>query len=214
MKPAVEQNAAYQAAYDHLNQELFKGVLTTPMLIFSQNRHVKRGMFRAQKWEQDETGDKVHEISIGINKMAERDIVGVFIVLLEQMIHQLQFEGSAGQFCKDGRVNRQWLDLAESIGLEPKQCLPGTYGVECALKPGGLAEQAITSIPRDALFPWMNLFESDAKPAWTGGKRTKYVCPECGNAVWGRRNLKIYCRGTQTKVHDDAQIENCEMEVA
>lgn len=212
MEPAVEQNQSYQAAYDHLNEKLFKGVLTTPMLIFSQNKHVKRGMFKPQKWEQDETGGTVHEIAIGINKLAERDIVGVFVVLLEQMTHQLQYEGTAGQYSRDGRCNKQWLGLVKAIGLTPETLTPG-YGIKCTLALGGRAEEAITTVPSKALFPWMNLFEGDVTPKYSGGKRTKYKCGVCSNVVWGRKGLVIYCRGSRGAKHDAAEIETCIMEV-
>lgn len=211
--PAVTQNAAYQLAFDHLNDKIFKNTLSVPMLVFSQNKHIKRGMFKPEKWEEDGSGKKVHEISIGMNKLAERDIVGVFVVLIEQMVHQLQHEGTTGTPSKDGRCNRQWMDLVKSIGLKPDNDTPG-YGRKCTLVSGGQAEEAIVDMPKDALFPWMNLFESESSPSYRGGKRTKYVCKVCGNAVWGRRGLMVYCRGTSGVPHDTAPIESCLMEVA
>lgn len=205
MKPSIEMSEAYLKAFDWLNDRLFDGTLSRPMLCISRNSSIIGGYFSDGKWH-NEQGVKVHEIAINSNHMDGEDIVKLMHILVHEMVHQWQYE--FGKPTRSGYHNKQWIEKAVGLGLngvndKGEKNKPG-QAVKTDLRSGGLAESAIADLPEDAIFPWMTVNLESPDPPKPGapaqppvekrsGKRNKYTCPVCGLNVWAKSGANIAC---------------------
>jgi hypothetical protein len=197
-KPCVEQSEAYLKAFDHLNVYLFNGILSRPMLVLTRSAAVKKGYFAPEAWV-NEDEDLVHEISINSNWLATQDIVEAMAVLAHEMLHHWQWEhGKPG---RGGYHNQEWMDKALSIGLQP---VGSGDKVGTDLMPAGPTDEAIRSLPEDAIFPWITagIIDDDDGKGKDGrqrqrsprsGKRAKYTCAQCGLNAWAKPGAPLYC---------------------
>lgn len=202
--PNIQMSAAYYAAYDHLNRELFNGKLPVPMLVLTRDARVIAGHFVSKKWTDTETGKKtIHEIAININMMQRGDPVLIFGILVHEMVHLWQEE--KGEPTRNGYHNQEWVDKAQELGLECPEGPGQKANTNAALTPGGPAEIAIADMPDEAWFPWTTTGikqEGDDKgggtpppppPVTKSGKRSKYTCPVCGLNAWAKAGVVLIC---------------------
>jgi hypothetical protein len=205
-KPPVEQSEAYLKAFDHLNRELFQGDLIRPMLCLTRDAGIHRGYFCANAWVNDED-ELINEIALNANWLVTQDLVGAMTVLAHEMVHHWQTDhGKPG---RGGYHNLEWAQKAKSIGLQPY----GPHGeeigdkIDTKLIPGSLLEEAIRSMPEEAVLPWIAagvtedfnrprngkpLPEGEEKPS-RGGKRSNYTCPSCGLNAWAKAGVSLIC---------------------
>jgi len=210
--PVIEQSKSYHYANEFFNKALFDGKLTRPMLMFTRNKKIIGGYFSPNRWK-DEDGNLAHEIAINVNTFINGDVINVFQVLIHEMAHQWQQE--FGKPSRSGYHNKEWAIKVIEIGLIPVgEKGTGTgQSVSTKLMDGGAAERAIAALPEKYVFPWYTTpdkLDPDAgvdegegegakKRVPQSGKRQKYVCSQCGAAVWGKAGLKIShldCGGT------------------
>jgi len=206
-KPAVDQSAAFQAAFDFFNQRLFEGKLPKVMLTMSRNANLVGGYFSPKKWF-DENKEEIGEIAINANVLKQTGIVKAMSILIHEQVHLWQF--AHGKPSRGGYHNREWSDKCKDIGLLPVGPDGQDTGqtIDTDLIEDGLAIKAIEDLPEEDLFPWMSepLENPDGGGGGGGGTapnrpplpkkpgtRTKYTCPACGWNLWGKAGGTFMC---------------------
>src|SRR4051794_22674342 len=101
--PTLEQFAAYQAAYDYFNHELFGGELKPCILNFRGFNLRNMGIFCPHKWERD--GESCHEISLNPDVL-RRPLIDTFSTLVHEMCHQWQQD--FGEPPRSGYHDKEW----------------------------------------------------------------------------------------------------------
>jgi hypothetical protein len=115
MYPSEELYKSLHFAFNHFNQELFRGKL--PDVIFTVQRQVDVvGYFAAERWVSP-TGKRRHEIAINPVHMGQSRVIEVMQTLVHEMVH-------CWQYCygKPGRAsyhNKEWANKMRTIGLHP-----------------------------------------------------------------------------------------------
>jgi hypothetical protein len=202
--PTVPQATKFQQMFDYFNQELFDGKLHSCMLVFSRNANVIGGYFSEDKWQNEETGDVVHEIGLNANAIRQQSFLEVADTIIHEMVHLEQHLN--GTSSRRGYHNQAFMDRCKEIGLktEGKGQLVST-----SIEQNGKAEQVALEMPDDILFDWtaneLNVPGNDgqgqgqpeppeSKPRPTkSGSRSTYQCPVCGCKAWGKHGLHIIC---------------------
>jgi hypothetical protein len=211
VKPIIEQSNVLSGAFDFLNEKIFDGALSRPMLIFTRSKKVTGGYFAPEKWSNGD-GKMVHELSVNANLMEQGDEIHLFGIIVHEMTHQWQHEfGKPG---RGGYHNREWADKCLEIGLQPKsaadpECQTGD-AINTTLIEGGKAMVSIAHLPDELTIPWyaVSMDDPDEMPEPGGkgekspeapmpepkaGKRTKYTCPACGDNLWGKSGIQAQC---------------------
>jgi predicted SprT family Zn-dependent metalloprotease len=202
--PTLEQNTVYNGLFDYLNTALFNDMLPPAMLVASRNANVIGGYYAPDQWVNDD-GEKIAEVALNANVMGSGDIPNLVQIVIHELCHHYQqHHGKPG---RKGYHNKEWVKLAEEIGLEVTAHDNKSGGktgcaVSTELKPGGRAETAILNMPESLYFPWLagNMetpgepgAEPKAQPAKNKSNRVKYSCPVCGVNAWAKPGVLIVC---------------------
>ncbi len=218
IKPTKEMSEALQSIRDYLNMALFEGMLPECFITLTRNKNVIGGYHSAKQWE-NEKGDKVAEIGINSNFVVNGDQVTLMNVLIHELLHLDQYaKGTQG---RAGYHNQDFADRCKALGLEVTCHDKGREGKETGtavstqLTHGGAAQQAIANCDIDLPFWTSDIIDIDgegnptkgeapaqqgqivpapkAKAKGASGSRTKFVCPVCGAAAWGKATLFLIC---------------------
>lgn len=220
-RPNIEQNEAYLALFDFLNDTLFNGDLQRPMLCLTRNHQIIGGYFSPERWE-DSEGNKLHELSINANHMANKDTIYLINVLAHEMVHLWQHqEGTPG---REGYHNKEYATKAREIGLQTIDSKTGKDvgdSITTEILHDSPLALCIADIPDDALFPWyaltLNLGDGGGGGEGEGGdekdgegeqgapqpqpqghqprrgKRSRYTCPLCSLNCWAKPGARFIC---------------------
>ncbi len=217
IEPTVAMAKSLQEITDYLDALLFEGKLPPCYVTLTRNNKVIGGYHSKDQWENTE-GDKIPEIGINSNLIAEGDPLTLYNVLIHELIHlELSHNGTGGRVgyhnkafaarCHDMDLEIKCHDKNAREGQETGQAI-STHLIE-----GGKAEQAIAQIPTDLAYHTSKVIDIDAngqpqegaapktaplpkappQPKKQGGKRSKYVCPTCGLAMWGKSFANVIC---------------------
>lgn len=195
--------AAYQAAFDHFNRELFDGALDGVVLNFS--RHAKAlGFFAPERWGtrgaiegRIDDGRRTSEISLNPTYLATRPLVETYSTLVHEMVHALEHQ--EGRPARRGYHAKTWADNMEARGLMPSNTgAPGGARTGDRMThwiiPGGRYEQAFATLPEAAKLPMTCVDTAESKAKKKARNKIKYTCPECQCNVWGKPGLKVACQ--------------------
>ncbi|CVK21652.1 SprT-like domain-containing protein [Sporomusa sphaeroides] len=208
-EPTHEQYTKYQELYNYFNQQLFNSKLPCIILNFSRKANVA-GFFAPNRWISLQGKNKTHEISINPTYIASVEFIEVCQTLVHEQAHLWQMV--FGKPSRSGYHNKEWANKMENIGL-----MPSSTGQEGGKKvgqkmsdyviKGGKFEKAFVDLPKDLTLPWIsNEFDSvvsndedgsDPKPPKIKSK-IKYSCPGCTLNVWGKPNIKVYCKSCES----------------
>ena len=204
-----------QLAYDYFNDELFGGSL--PSCLITLRTHGKaRAYFSANRFGHLERGDTTHEIAMDARHFANRAAIEVLSTLVHEMVHLRQAE--EGKPSRNGYHNRQWAQMMAEVGLIASDTgAPGGKQTGQAMthyiEPGGRFEQTATELLDSGRFvlAWADRATVEtttrrpggpgrstrpgtpAPKAGKSGRRTKFVCPTCSAAAWGKESLNLVC---------------------
>lgn len=203
MKPTPQQIDAFQAMFDHFNDELFGSSL--PEVILNFSRHARAlGFFAPQRWESQSAGARrapaaaqvAHEISLNPSFLKKLPLRDVASTLVHEMVHLWQQEH--GEPSRAGYHNREWAQKMEDVGLMPSST--GASGgkrtgqrMSHYIIPGGPFDVAFDALPEHARFPWL-CDDLETKKKRAKKNKLKYTCEGCGTNVWGKPDLVIACR--------------------
>lgn len=204
-----QQFKALNNAYDYFNKALFNGTLPGCILNFSRKKGT-HGFLAPYRWKQVGGQDfDTHEISLTPSTLY-REPLEVFSTLVHEMVHLWQFE--FGKPSRGGYHNKEWAAKMEEVGLIPSDTgRPGGkrtgQRMTHYIQVGGPYEQAFGQMPSEYTLPFTSWDGEQLKGVLGGGSgkngspnptvakkkaKTKYSC-SCGNNVWGKPELKIWC---------------------
>lgn len=198
----INQYTAFQAAYDYYNNKLFSGELPQVMLTFS--RHSKAyGFFVANQWN-DKTGTQVHEVALNPDYMKadSRTLLDVYSTLVHEMVHVWQY--TFGNPSRPGYHDKEYSVKMEEIGLMTSNT--GKVGgkrvgqkMSHYIMGGGKFEKAFDAMPDKAALPYeaLGILNPAKKAKKAKVSKVKFVCPVCGQVVWGKPDSRVMCADCQ-----------------
>lgn len=215
IKPTKEMSKALQSMRDFLNMSLFDGGLPECFITLTRNKNVIGGYHSHDQWQND-NGTQVAEIGINSNFVVDGDQVTLMNVLLHELIHLEQHhKGTQG---RAGYHNQDFADRCYQLGLEVTCHDQGREGkqtgnkISTTLLHQGMAQKAIALCdidlpywtsqiididtegnPKEGQPPTLQGRMPEPKKKGASGSRTKFVCPTCGAACWGKATLGIIC---------------------
>lgn len=219
--PTPQQAACLQSMFDHFNGELFNGTLDrhSVILCWTHAHQIKAGYYYPNRWT-DDGGNALAELSINARCMRERTVTELSSYMVHEMIHMEQH--TAGTTGRPGYHNAGFIERAQRLGFKAVNERGEEVGVgqgahACDLHPaeGGAFLRALASLPEEAIPAYeaeggVPAEESEEgreqrqedggtppsvppKPRAKGGKRSKYVCPVCGQAAWSKPGANLLC---------------------
>ncbi len=220
LEPTIEMSQSLQEITNYLDALLFNGELPPCYITLTRNNKVIGGYHSSDQWENAE-GDKVPEIGVNSNLIAQGDPITLYNVLIHELIHlELTHKGTHGRVGYHNKAFAQRChDLGLSITIHDKDAKPGQetgQSMATDIIPGGKAEKAIAQIPTDLAYYTSKIVDIDSNgqakesdtPPKTGqgqaqrqtppktksaGKRTKYTCAQCGLNLWGKSGASVIC---------------------
>ena len=189
--------------FNYYNDELFSGELPKVMITLSRVTKAS-GVFMPDSWLVE--GGFIHEICFNPNYIESSYDLGFHQTLVHEMCHLWQEE--YGFPSRRGYHNQEWADKMIEVGLMPSSTgAPGGSPIGQTMSDfvidGGPFERAFktaTQIGELITVPKcnnMSVNHVNLEPVVKRSTRTKYTC-ECGNNVWGKRNLNIECPTCRT----------------
>jgi predicted SprT family Zn-dependent metalloprotease len=192
--PTRQTYATLQAAMHYFNKTLFAGQLP-PCLVSFQRRANTYGYYARDKFEHRDDRSATSELALNPKHFNERTPEETLSTLVHELVHHWQ-----RCFGKPGRGayhNVEWGSRMEAIGL-----MPSSTGAPGGKRTGDrVSHYIIEGGPFDLackafLMKHEGLLWGDrpVEPA-TGGKRSKYVCPDtdCKIAAWARPGVRLLC---------------------
>jgi hypothetical protein len=162
-------------------------------LVTLQRQSNAFGYFANGRFENREDRSTTDEIALNPKHIVERPPAETLSTLVHEMVHLKQHHfGNPGR----GRYhNKQWADWMSDIGLEPTNT--GNPGGKRTGDPvthyiveGGAFDRAAQAfLAKNEGLVWGDRLV-DPK---TGGKRSKYICPEDKLAAWARPGIRLIC---------------------
>lgn len=182
-------------AYDALNASLFDGKLPLVIITLHRQRNAN-GYFWAERYaSRADRGEKVHELAINPDCL-DRPVIEVLGTLAHEMAHVWQ--QTCGTPPRKSYHDHQWANQMLKIGLKPVNVknparMTG-QGVSHEIVEGGAFEKAGNQLIRDGFsldfVGEVNLF---ARALSQSKRKTKYTCPQCDAAVWGKPEMNVQC---------------------
>lgn len=214
--PTRETYTELQHAYDVFNRELFAGELPHCLITLQRKSRRTYGYFSHRRFARGD-GTTTDEIAMNPMWFKERDLMEALQTLAHEMCHLWQ--AHFGTPSRSGYHNHEWAAKMQAIGLMPSStgkpggAIVGQHMADYVIELGAFERVAGKLIADGFALTWhdVRVVEEDAAPVTaptgtgagpapsrpapltTAGKRTKYVCPACRAAVWGRRGLYIAC---------------------
>jgi len=199
--PTISQYGDFQAAYEHLNNDLFGGILPDVMFTLARTRHangyiIPEGFNASTRTE----GEHVAEIGLNPETFGNRTAVEVLSTLAHEMAHlAMHLEGNTP---KNGYHCKRWGRQMKAIGLHPSHNgKPG--GKETGVKmthyilhgaPFEVSAHALLSAGWRLNYYAQPVTEQEkARKRKQRASKTAYACPRCEARAWGKPGLRIHC---------------------
>ena len=214
--PTMIQYTEFNKAFDFLNGALFGGELPKVLVTFSRKPRML-GYYSPDRWERTTNPeDRAGEISFNPDTFESRTAEDVLSTLAHEMAHAWQHHFGAPS--RAGYHNVQWGTKMESIGLMPSNTgaegggKTGQQMTHYIIEDGPFAEAAsdllalgwsiqyLDRAGRFATAPGPGPGPGPAKgtpKGKTAPTRTKFVCPGCKAAAWGKPGLNLLCGDCQ-----------------
>lgn len=200
-----------QRAFDFYNGELFDGMLPDCVLKFHRNPRAL-GYFWAARYKSTDEHD-AHELALNPDHIRERSLEEALSTLVHEMVHLWQQEfGKPG---RKGYHNRQWADQMDSVGLTPTDTgqeggkRTGQKMTHMIVAGGPFATATAKLLATGFALTWASFPAPKAESKTT---RSKYVCPDCDTAVWGKPGLRIECQPCGREMIGDGDTTDRERE--
>lgn len=194
--PTGQTYGTFESAFAHFNERLFGGTLP-PCLITVQRHKGAYGYFSGDRFGKVGAAETTDEIAMNPTHFNGRPIRETLSTLAHEMVHLWQHRH--GKPPRRAYHDKQWGAKMKEIGLYPSSTAqPG--GKETGQKvshyiiEGGAFDRACAA--------WLEqnpgtLYHDRAGDEETRKKKraskTKYSCPDCQAAAWGKPDLHIVC---------------------
>jgi predicted SprT family Zn-dependent metalloprotease len=191
MKP-METYDVLRAAFNFFNKELFDNKLSECLILLHRHRSAY-GYFCADRFAQNSSKVKVHEIALNPSHIRERKPKDTFGTLAHEMVHQLQQEH--GKPPKNAYHNREWAKMMKEIGLQPDDGEGNETGryVSHKIVRGGRFEKAYEKFEAEHNMALFGDIITASKKEKGKTSKFKFVCPECGQNAWAKITAKLVC---------------------
>lgn len=195
-KLTSQQYLDFQAAFDHLNGELFAGSL--PQALITLQRHAKaRGYFAPERFHARGGKERVHEIALNPDTFCDETDERILSTLAHEMAHLWQqVHGEPPRRCYH---DREWAGKMKEIGLQPTTTgAPGGketgQSVTHFVISGGKYARAYAKLKAKGLkLRWESPAPMPAEAKAKSESKTKYTCPECGQNAWAKPDAVLIC---------------------
>lgn len=191
-KPTLKVYVPLQNAYEHFNNTLFNGTLPNCLLTL-RNAGKEYGYYAHERFGTQANDGHTDEIALNPVHFG-RGVKEVLSTLVHEMCHLWQFH--YGKPSRNGYHNKEWGDKMKEVGLHPSST--GQMGgketgqrVSHYIMEGGAYEDAFNKLQDDAL-PTL-LADVWVKAPKKSKPKTKYCCPSCDAAAWGKDGLLLRC---------------------
>jgi hypothetical protein len=199
MNPSKETYLSLEEAYFDFNNWLFDGKLP-PCLVTLQRKNRTNGYFCAERFEgkNGNTGQVTDEIALNPDAFG-RDDIAVLATLAHEMTHLWQHHFGEKK-SRTAYHNAEWAAKMEAIGLMPSNTgneggkKTGQHMTNYTIPGGAFETVAKRLLATGGHIHWKSYKPEKAAKPTKNGKRTKYTCPSCGAAVWGKEGLAILCQ--------------------
>lgn len=215
--PTTESYDELQRAYDYYNKTLFNNELPPCLITFARIKS-SYGYHARKRWS-NRNGVLTDEVALNPTYFAQRPIAETLSTLVHEQCHLWQDEyGTPGR----GRYhNNEWAEKMKSVGLSPfnikNQNRETGDQVSHKIITGGAFDIATQKlISEDFKISWVDRIidgvektlsvDEDGEFQITpgepttsknttnsGGKRTKYSCPNKHYSVWGKSGIDPKC---------------------
>lgn len=195
--PTTKAYGELQNAYDFFNAKLFQDRLP-PCLITLSRKHVKAlGYFIHKRFAQiADSGATTDEICMNPQYVKDRPMMDTLSTLVHEMTHLEQ--AHFGKKPRGGYHDKAWGELMKKVGLHPSDTgqeggkETGQRMTHYVVSGGKFDEAAKALVDGGFAITWAD-GAVDGKKSAKAGKRTKYCCPRCESAVWGKADMNITC---------------------
>jgi predicted SprT family Zn-dependent metalloprotease len=191
-----QQYLDFQAAFDHLNTELFSGGL--PQTLITLQRHAKaRGYFAPERFHARGGKERVHEIALNPDTFCDETDERILSTLAHEMAHLWQqVHGTPPRRCYH---DREWAGKMKEIGLQPTTT-GGPDGKETGqsvthfvISSGPYARAYAKLRAKGIKLRWESPAPMPAEAKAKAESKTKYTCPECGQNAWAKPDAVLIC---------------------
>lgn len=179
--------------YEELDYRLFAGGLPDTIVTHTLSGSVKSGTFRAHSFESPGGAEKIDEITIRRNFIND-GLSATCLALTREMIKQWQFHKGIGLPKRDGYFNKEYEHKAIEIGLRTIFELKNDgkedrWKMDLEIVKDGKFEEAIEKMTKKLKkSPVSSRIDDGHEVQTKGGKRSKYVCPDCGWSCYSKPN--------------------------
>ena len=205
-KPTLTTYTELQIAYDFFNAELFGGQLPECIMTLSRKSKYTAGYFAPERYK-NVVGEIKDELAMNPAFFNPQSLIDTLAVLVHEMCHVWQEH--FGEM-KSARAyhNKEWAAQMKRIGLMPSSTgAPG--GAETGQKmrhyiiKGGPFEQACHRLLTDEFkISWAGMEAAtcdEVEPVARSRNKIKHFCVACGDAAWGKPDLRLICGKCDTK---------------
>jgi predicted SprT family Zn-dependent metalloprotease len=192
--PTEAEYTGFQRLFDHLNRELFGGMLPQPFITL-RARANSAGYFAPDRFSGRVDKIERHEIALNADVFIGRTDEQIASTLLHEMTHLWQ--RVFGKPASRGYHNREWSLKMRTVGLWPSST--------AAVGGHETGQHMSHYIVDDG--PFQKAFRKLVATGWklnlqstvmAGGERSppskvKFTCRKCQQNAWGKPHLKISC---------------------
>jgi hypothetical protein len=203
--PTIAEYSGLQAAFEHLNKDLFGGGLPNVMIVEARRAH-SAGHFSANRFATREGDVRFHELSLNPDMFFGRPDKEVLSTLLHEMVHVLQ--ETCGTAPKRPYHNQDFAKQMKLRGLYPSHTgAPG--GRETGPKmsdyiiPGGTFEQSYERLQAKGWKLGLQSAIVAGPPERKKKNKTKFTCSHCDDNAWGKDSLGVACIACLIENHPD-----------
>lgn len=190
---------ALQTAFTFFNDELFAGKLPACIILLHRKKNA-HGYFWAERFGTKDSKTKIDEIALNPTTMRDRDDRITLSTLVHEMTHLEQQH--FGKPAKGGYHNAEWAKMMDAVGLVPSttgKAGGSRTGPKCShyILEGGVFDVACAKLLKTGLsLPYSErrfTAPEKARAKKQRASKTKFTCPDCDAACWGKPSLNVIC---------------------
>jgi predicted SprT family Zn-dependent metalloprotease len=199
----VENYKVFDDAYKFFNEKLFNNLLPECLITFQKGKISNLGYFHHDIFTSRNTEDKISELALNPNNFSDRTDEEILSTLVHEMCHAWQ--STVEEDPPPKYHDKTWASKMELLGL-----IPSNTGEEGGKKTGIQMTHYID--PNGKFIQYAKEFLENNKLQWNGKKdvkvlkkkrkknKFKFICPECGQTIWGKEDAEILCGKCQVEL--------------
>jgi hypothetical protein len=188
----IETVAYLGKLYDFVNEKLFGGELTRPVITIQRDERNKTyGWWSVKKvWKENGEDEGEHELNITAQHL-NRPINAIAETLIHEMCHQFASVNNMQDCSRSGTYhNKLFKKIAETHGLKV-ECVPqiGWSHTELTDETAATIADYVKDNPATVIYRLPVMKGQTVKTSST----RKYKCPICGQSVRATKQVNIIC---------------------